>query len=171
MGLFGKIQSGVDSLTGHKSTHYTRKQVIDSEMAKASEAAKRKGLGGSEPEVDDEPDLAPDRYGVKAAYAPQEHGLNDFEKMYQNDQESKAAVARAAMQRTADMANQDIQSQQMAADTRIGGKYTDQGMQLADKNATLNAQDRLRAKAMIGIGGVPINPYGPQGMGYRMKRF
>lgn len=43
-----------------------------------------------------------------------------------------------------------IQSNEVAAETRMGGKYTPAGLELADKNATLNAQDRIRMKSMIG---------------------
>lgn len=46
-----------------------------------------------------------------------------------------------------------------AAMTRIGGVYTPQGLQMAEKEATLNAQDRLMLRSMIqpqmggGLGG------------------
>lgn len=38
----------------------------------------------------------------------------------------------------------------VAESSRIGGKYTVNGLETADKNANLNAQDRLRIKSMLG---------------------
>lgn len=50
-----------------------------------------------------------------------------------------------------------------AAQTRIGGVYTPQGLQMAEKEATLNANDRLMMRSMVpgpsGLGGsVPQPP-------------
>lgn len=50
-----------------------------------------------------------------------------------------------------------------AAATRIGGVYTPQGLQMADKESTLNAQDRLMIRSMVpgpsGLGGsIPTPP-------------
>lgn len=55
------------------------------------------------------------------------------------------------------------------AQTRIGGVYTPQGLQMAEKEATLNAHDRLLMRSMVpgpqpgtGLGGsMPIQPPNP----------
>lgn len=49
--------------------------------------------------------------------------------------------------------NDRIQANQLAEETRMGGQYTPGGLELIDINSTKNAEDRLRARAMIGIGG------------------
>lgn len=53
-----------------------------------------------------------------------------------------------------------------AAMTRIGGVYTPEGLKMADKEATLNAQDRLMLRSMVpgpsGLGGsLPVQPPNP----------
>jgi hypothetical protein len=41
----------------------------------------------------------------------------------------------------------------LAEQTRMGGRYTPTGLQMADVNAQKDALDRLRMQSMIGIGG------------------
>lgn len=53
-----------------------------------------------------------------------------------------------------------------AASTRIGGVYTPQGLKMAEKEANLNAQDRLMLRSMVpgpsGLGGsMPGQPMNP----------
>lgn len=53
-----------------------------------------------------------------------------------------------------------------AAMTRIGGVYTPQGLKMADKEANLNAQDRLMMRSLVqgpqpGLGGSAISTPGP----------
>ncbi len=61
---------------------------------------------------------------------------------------------------------QKQRADQEAAQTRIGGVYTPQGLKMADKEATLNAQDRLMLRSMVpgpsGLGGSVPSP--PQNM-------
>ena len=55
------------------------------------------------------------------------------------------------------MAAKDAQKAQqlndLAEETRMGGRYTPNGLEMADVNAQKNAEDRLRARSMMGIGG------------------
>jgi hypothetical protein len=44
----------------------------------------------------------------------------------------------------------------LASEASYGGKYTPAGLELADKNATLNALDRIKSKQMFGLGGSVI---------------
>lgn len=50
-----------------------------------------------------------------------------------------------------------------ADNTRIGGVYTPQGLQMAEKEANLNAQDRLMLRSMVqpGLGGSQPTPNQP----------
>lgn len=57
-----------------------------------------------------------------------------------------AAPGQADLQR----AQQNMQTNDLADMTRLGGRFTPNGLESADVNATTNASDRLRAKSMIG---------------------
>lgn len=55
------------------------------------------------------------------------------------------------------MAHQDvvnrIQSNDIAEHTRMGGRYTPEGLKMIDINSTKNAEDRLKMQSMIGLAG------------------
>lgn len=51
-----------------------------------------------------------------------------------------------------DLKNQ-VAINEMAEKTRMGGRYTPQGLQMTEVNAVKNADDRIRARALMGIGG------------------
>lgn len=51
---------------------------------------------------------------------------------------------------TAKEAAERIKTNDMAENTRMGGRYTPGGLEMTEVNATKDAEDRMRAKAMIG---------------------
>lgn len=51
---------------------------------------------------------------------------------------------------TAKDAAERIKVNDLAENTRMGGRYTPNGLEMVDVNATKDAEDRMRAKAMIG---------------------
>jgi hypothetical protein len=63
-----------------------------------------------------------------------------------------AAPGRQDLQR----AQQNLQTNDLAEQTRMGGRFTPQGLENADAQAQANGADRLRARAMIGIGGTNV---------------
>ncbi len=119
---------------------------------------KKKKEPGEAKEKDDEPDLAPadSKYQDYLKATGSEDGLKSHRDyapgmdhhMYMENQ--KVQDARAALARIATMGQTQHQTNELAATTRMGGRYTGEGLQLAEQNANLNAQDRLRARSIIG---------------------
>lgn len=64
------------------------------------------------------------------------------------------------MQKTAD-------ANDTAENSRIGGLFTPGGLEFNAKSAELNADDRMKARAMIGIGGTQV----PEGGGYNPSAY
>ena len=61
--------------------------------------------------------------------------------------------------------DQEIQKlNEMADKTRMAGQYSPSGLRLAEVNAQKNAEDLMRARSMIGIGGTLVpGAYGQRG--------
>lgn len=57
-------------------------------------------------------------------------------------------------------AKQNLEANQIAEKSRLGGQYTPAGLELSEKLSQLNAMDRLRARSLIGIGGTQIRRVG-----------
>ncbi len=140
------IMSAIDSLTGHKSKHYSPTEALAYEANKAKQVP----TGAI---IRDDPYSSGIGPTGGSTYSTTDFGLHDTAMQQRSEQEEKAAVVRAAMKRITDQANADIMANNLAEETRMGGKFTDKGLQLADKNARLNAEDRIKAKSLIGIGG------------------
>ncbi len=73
--------------------------------------------------------------------------------------QEKAAVARAAMARIANQSLSEGKINQMAEESRMGGKFSAAGLEKADRESTLNGADRLMLKGIIGrmgLGGTPM---------------
>lgn len=68
-----------------------------------------------------------------------------------------SSAIQAAMKALSEKYASQVKLNDIASITRMGGKYTDTGMEEASKNAQLNAMDRIRGKNMIGIGGSIVN--------------
>ncbi len=64
-----------------------------------------------------------------------------------------APVAQKAIEALAKQESNHQRTNSLALDSEMGGKYTPEGLQKAEKNAQLNAEDRLRMRALIGYGG------------------
>ena len=63
-----------------------------------------------------------------------------------------ASPGLASLQR----AEQNLKTNDMANQTRLGGRFTPEGLVNASQEAELNGQDRLRARSMIGVGGTLV---------------
>ena len=164
------LQHLVDSATGHKSTHYSTRQVQQYEFEKGQKEreftnAQHMVETRNPTATEHARDVAKTGPNPESMYSHQQFGLANHQLQMESEATNRSAMANAAMKRIADQANTSIQNNNLANDTRINGKFTDQGLQLADRNANLNAQDRMKSKAMLGLGGSMINPYGPQGLG------
>jgi len=151
-----------DNLTGHKSKHYTTQQVLQSEADKRRGALYRQ-------KADNQlgPNFAADAYGQKQpasdgqSFAPEEtgstygtnYGLQDVANQQEQDAQQKRQAAVDALKASGKMANITNQTNQIADQTRFGGKFSANGLQQADTDATANALDRFKAQQILGIGG------------------
>ncbi len=121
-------------------------------------ANKAKKKPGEPKEKDDEPDLVPadSKYQDYISATGANKGLQQstaYMPGMENQHYAEAQrvqTARDALNRIATMAQTQNQTNDLAAETRMGGRYTGQGLQLAEQNANLNAQDRIQAKSLIG---------------------
>ncbi len=88
----------------------------------------------------DKPTRAPDAYA-------------EFLRMTGNDPGLKQEASKLAIQQLAKQARSQESVDKEAILNRMGGVHSPEGLELAEENSHLNAQDRLRARSLIGIGG------------------
>lgn len=135
------MMSRVDGVTGHKSTHYTDEET----------------QAGMKQTAADNERISAAKQGEVMQNAPYQSflgktgGIGDPsiaapDTMSPND---KVAVARAAMKRIADMSQTEAKVNDTAEMSRMGGKFTDKGLEQADKDSTANGLDRLKMKSMV----------------------
>ncbi len=54
----------------------------------------------------------------------------------------------------------NLKTNDMSGNMRLGGQFTDTGLELNSKLSELNAADRMKARSLIGIGGTLAPGYG-----------
>ena len=60
------------------------------------------------------------------------------------------SIVQEAIKKLAKQASETARQNSIAASMRFSGVYTNDGLQKAEREAELNAMDRIRAKSLIG---------------------
>lgn len=87
-------------------------------------------------------------------------GANKGLRMEEVKDSQRRADIEKAMKRLSMYENDRIFSNELAGQTRMGGKLPLGQLHLTDVTAQQNAEDRLKAKALMGIGGTISKGYG-----------
>ncbi len=83
----------------------------------------------------------------------------EFLRMTGNEPGMKQEASKLAIQQLASQQQKQDSVDKAAILNRMGGVHSSEGLELAEKNSHLNAQDRLRARSMIGLGGTSYGGY------------
>lgn len=84
----------------------------------------------------------------------------DIEQSGWSQEKQNVALGRALPENPYDRVIAAHERADEAKDMAFGGVYTPEGLQSADRDATLNAEDRLRARALVGQGmQMSMSPY------------
>ncbi len=69
-----------------------------------------------------------------------------------NSSPERDAAVQAAIKRITDQARARMRSNELAAHTSFGGRWTAKGLERANHEADLNGMDRIMIKNMVGTG-------------------